>query len=162
MCWNSIILGVIRIVKASGVKEFIVFIEKTLIMKNSKILSGILILLGLLLTMLGAWRLFDPIAFFENSGLVLSQEAGLLSEARATGGIVLGFGLVILMGAFIQKLSYTSTLAAIVVFFGFGIARIISFALDGNPGEGIIQGIIFEFVLGLIALIALFRYREKS
>ena len=131
-------------------------------MKNSKILKGILILLGLLLIILGSWRLFDPIAFFENSGLVLSDEAGLLSEARATGGIVVGFGLVILMGAFIQRLSYTSTLAAIVLFFGFGIARVIGFALDGNPGEGIIQGIIFEFVLGLVAVFALFKYREKS
>ena len=131
-------------------------------MKNSKILKGILILLGLLLIIIGSWRLFDPIAFFENSGLVLSDEAGLLSEARATGGAVVGFGLVILMGAFIQRLSYTSTLAAIVIFFGFAIARVIGFALDGNPGEGVIQGIIVEFVLGLVAVFALFKYREKS
>ena len=131
-------------------------------MKNSKILKGILILLGLLLIILGSWRLFDPIAFFENSGLVLSDEAGLLSEARATGGVVVGFGLVILMGAFSQRLSYTSTIAAIVIFFGFGIARVIGFTLDGNPGEGVIQGIIFEFVLGLVAVFALFKYREKS
>ena len=57
-------------------------------MKNSKVLKGILIVLGLLLTIIGLWRLFDPIAFFENSGLVLSNEAGQLSEARATGGAV--------------------------------------------------------------------------
>ena len=106
--------------------------------------------------------MFDPIAFFENSGLVLSDEAGLLSEARATGGVVVGFGLVILMGAFSQRLSYTSTIAAIVIFFGFGIARVIGFTLDGYPGEGVIQGLIFEFVLGLVAVFALFRYREKS
>jgi len=54
-------------------------------MKNSKILKGILILLGLLLTVLGSWRLFDPTAFFENSGIVLNNDVGLLSEARATG-----------------------------------------------------------------------------
>ena len=131
-------------------------------MKNSKILKSILILLGFLLTVLGLWRLVDPIAFFENSGLVLSNEAGLLSEARGTGGVVVGFGLVILLGAFYQRLSFTSTIVALVVFLGFGIARLISFSLDGNPGEGIIQGIIFEFVLGLLAVFALFKYREKS
>lgn len=131
-------------------------------MKNSKVLKGILILLGLLLTILGSWRLFDPITFFENSGLILSNGAGLLSEARGTGGVVAGFGLVVLLGAFSQRLSYTSTVAAIVIFLGFGIARVVGFALDGNPGEGIIQGIIFEFVLGLLAVFALFNYREKS
>ena len=131
-------------------------------MKNSIVLKVILILLGLLLTILGSWRLLDPIAFFENSGMVLNNESGLLSEARATGGVVVGFGIVILLGAFSQRLSFTSTLAAIVVFLGFGISRVISFALDGNPGDGVIQGIIFEFVLGLLAVFALFKYREKS
>ena len=131
-------------------------------MKNSKVLKGILIVLGLLLTVIGLWRLFDPISFFENSGLVLSNEAGLLSEARGAGGAVVGFGIVVLLGAFNQRLSYTSTIAAIVVFLGFGIARLIGFSLDGNPGEGVIQGIIVEFVLGLLAVFALFKYREKS
>ena len=104
-------------------------------MKNSKFLKGILILLGLLLTVLGSWRLIDPISFFENSGLILIKDAGLLNEARATGGVVVGFGLLILLGAFNQKLSFTSTIAAIVVFLGFAMARVLGFALDGNPGE---------------------------
>ena len=130
-------------------------------MKNSITLKIILIVLGLILSALGSWRLFDPITFFENSGLILGNNAGLLSEARATGGVVTGFGLLILSGAFIHKLSYTSTVVAIVLFFGFGIARLIGFAMDGNPGEAIIQGIIFEFVLGLIGVFALVKYREK-
>ena len=131
-------------------------------MKNSKILKGIQILLGLLLTVLGSWRLFDPIAFFENSGIVLINDFGLLSEARGTGGVVVGAGLVIILGAFNQRLSFTSTITAIVIFLGFGIARIIGFGIDGNPGEGVIQGIVFEFVFGLLAVFALFKYREKS
>ena len=131
-------------------------------MKNSKVLKGILMVLGLILTVIGLWRLFDPITFFENSGLVLSNDAGLLSEARGAGGAVVGFGIVVLLGAFNQRLSYTSTIAAIVVFLGFGIARLIGFSLDGNPGEGVIQGIIVEFVFGLLAVFALFKYREKS
>ena len=130
-------------------------------MKNSKVLKAILILLGLLLTVLGSWRLLDPIAFFENSGLILSNDSGLLNEARATGGCVVGFGLLILLGAFIQKLSYTSTIAAVVLFLGFGIARLIGFAIDGNPGDMLVQGTIFEFVFGLAAVFALYKYREK-
>jgi hypothetical protein len=131
-------------------------------MKNSKVLKGILILLGLLLTVIGSWRLFDPIAFFENSGIVLNNDVGLLSEARATGGAVVASGLVVILGAFSQRLSYTSTISAIVIFLGFGVARLIGFGLDGNPGQGVIQGLIIEFVLGMLAVFAFIRYREKS
>jgi len=129
-------------------------------MRTSKVLKAILIVLGLLLIGIGLWRLFDPIGFFQNSGITLDNQAGLLSEARATGGAVVGFGIVVLLGAFIQRLSYTSTIAAIVVFLGFGIARLIGLGLDGNPGVGVIQGIIVEFVLGLLSVFALFKYRE--
>jgi len=127
--------------------------------KNSKVLKGILILIGVLLTIMGFWRLIDPIAFFEYSGLILNDDAGLLNEARGTGGAIIGFGMLILLGAFKKKLTYTSTIVAIVVFFGFGIARVISLALDGNPGEALYKGIIGEFVFGLLALFALIKYR---
>jgi len=72
---------------------------------------------------------------------------------------VVGFGLLILLGAFNQKLSFTSTIAAIVVFLGFAMARVLGFALDGNPGEALVQGMIFEFVFGLLAVFALLKYR---
>ena len=129
-------------------------------MKNSKVLKGILILMGVLLMGLGAWRLFDPISFFENSGIVLNNDAGLLNEARATGGVVVGFGLLVLLGAFRHKLAYTSTIASIVLFFGFGIARLIGFVLDGNVSEMLIQGMVVEFVFGLVGVFVLFKYRE--
>jgi hypothetical protein len=131
-------------------------------MKNSKVLKGILILLGLNLTVLGSWRVIDPIAFFEFSGMILSNDVGLLSEARGAGGAVVGFGILILLGVFNQKLSYTSTIVAIVLYLGFGVARVIGFVLDGNPGEMIVQGIIGEFVFGFLGVFALFKYREKS
>jgi hypothetical protein len=130
-------------------------------MRNSKILKGILIFLGLILIILGSWRLLDPIAFFANSGIVLSEDAGSLSEARGTGGVVVGFGFLILLGAFKQKLAYTSTITAIVLFLGFGLARLISYSLDGNPGEAVIQGLIIELVFGLLAVFALIRFREQ-
>ncbi len=131
-------------------------------MKNSKVLKGILILIGVLLTFMGFWRLIDPISFFEYSGLTLSEDPGLLNEARGTGGAIIGFGLLILLGAFKKKLAYTSTIVAIVLFFGFGIARVISVVLDGNPGEALYKGIIGEFVMGSIALFAFIKYREKE
>ena len=131
-------------------------------MKNSKILKVILFLLGLLLFALGSWRLTDPIVFFENSGIILADEPGLLNEVRSAGAVIAGFGLVILLGAFIQKLTYSSTIVAMVVFLGFAIGRSISAMIDGDPGNAIKQAIIIEFVFGLIATFALFKYRKES
>jgi len=128
-------------------------------MKNSKVLKGILILLGLPLIIFGSWRLIDPISFFNFSGLLLSTDAGLLSEARGAGGAILGFGILIFLGAFKKNLSYTSTITAMILFLGFGMARIISLVIDGNPGSMIFQGIIGEFFMGLLALFALIKYR---
>ena len=131
-------------------------------MKDSQVLKGILILLGVPLVVLGSWRLLDPIGFFDFSGLLLSADAGLLNEARGTGGAIIGFGLLILLGAFKKKLTYTSTIVAVLLFLGFGIARVISVVLDGNPGEALFKGIIGEFVMGPLALFALIKYRETS
>jgi len=128
-------------------------------MKNSKVLKGILILLGLPLIILGTWRFIDPISFYQYSGLTLNNDAGLLNEARGTGGAIIGFGLLILFGAFNKKLTYSSTLAAVILFLGFGIARVISVAIDGNPGPELFKGIIGEFVFGFLALFALIKYR---
>ncbi|TFB08927.1 DUF4345 domain-containing protein [Candidatus Marinimicrobia bacterium MT.SAG.3] len=130
-------------------------------MKKTKVLKGILILLGLQLIIFGLWRLLDPISFFNFSGLLLSSDAGLLSEARGAGGAILGFGILIFLGAFKKNLSYTSTIAAMILYLGFGIARIISLVVDGNPPSMIFQGILGEFVFGLLALFALIKYREK-
>ena len=131
-------------------------------MKNSKVLKGILIILGLNLVVLGSWRVIDPIAFSKFSGMILSADAGLLSEARGAGGAIVGFGLLIILGAFKKKLAYTSTIAAVILYVGFGIARVIGLIFDGNPGDRILQGITGEFVAGLLALFALIKYREKS
>jgi len=130
-------------------------------MKNSKVLKGILIVLGFQLIIFGLWRLIDPINFFNFSGLLLSADAGLLSEARGAGGAILGFGILIFLGAFKKELTYTSTITAMILFLGFGIARVISLIVDGNPGGMIFQGIIGEFVFGLLALFALIKYRDK-
>ena len=66
-----------------------------------------------------------------------------------------------MLGVFMEKLTYTSTLVSIVIFLSYGIARILAVAMDGNPGEKIVQGIFFEFVSGLIAVFAFYKYREK-
>ena len=85
-------------------------------MKNSIMLKTILFVLGLVLIVLGTSRLVDPIAFFANSGIQLSNDVSLLNEIRGLDGPIVGFGILVMLGAFIRKLAFTSTIAAIVFF----------------------------------------------
>jgi len=130
-------------------------------MENSKILKIILFLLGLPLIVFGAWRLTMPVAFYDFSGLILGSDIGVLSEARGAGGMILVSGILILLGAFSARLRFTSTVLSILVFLSFGFARLLGIAIDGMPGEKLIQGIIGEFVMGSIGVFAFLKYRKK-
>ena len=130
-------------------------------MKNSKVLKVISILLGLVLIVLGTWRLTNPVNFYANSGIILSNDVSMLNEVRASGGAIVGIGILIMLGVFVDKLTYTSTVVSFVIFLSYGIARILAVAMDGNPGEKIVQGIIFKFVFGTAGVFALYKYREK-
>lgn len=129
-------------------------------MKVSKGFKVILLVLGLTLVIFGGWRLFDPIGFYAFSGLQLSQNAGLLSEVRGAGGIIMISGLIVGLGAFRPALSRTSVALAVVVFMSLGLARLFGVALDGSPGSGVISGMVVELVMGGLALFAFFKFGD--
>lgn len=127
-------------------------------MKESRWLRVVLIVLALILVIFGGWRLVDPIGFYGFSGLELSDNAGLLSEVRGAGGIIMICGLVVGMGAIRHAWSRTSVLLAALVFLSLGLARLFGIALDGSPGAEVIQGMVIELVFGGLALLAFFKY----
>jgi hypothetical protein len=127
--------------------------------KESRRLKLILIVLALTLVFFGGWRLVDPIGFYTFSGLQLSDDAGLLSEVRGAGGIIMVSGLIVGLGAFRHSWSRTSVVLAAVVFSSLGLARLLGIALDGSPGAGLIQGMAIELVFGGLALFAFFNMR---
>ncbi|MGI8976025.1 MAG: DUF4345 domain-containing protein [Thermomicrobiales bacterium] len=120
----------------------------------------ILIVLALTLVVFGGWRLIDPTGFYTFSGLELSDDAGLLSEVRGAGGIIMVSGLVVGLGAFRHAWSRTSVVLAAVVFLSLGLARLLGIAVDGSPGADIIQGMAIELVFGGLALFAFFKYGD--
>ena len=109
----------------------------------------ILSLSGLLLTTIGSLRLSNPIKnYLKNSGIKLENEVNLLNEIRGISSVMLFGGIVILLGTVLPKLTIASFVVAILIFIGFAIGRLLSIALDGKPNKQLIQGIIFELVLG--------------
>jgi uncharacterized membrane protein SpoIIM required for sporulation len=109
-----------------------------------------------MLLFVGAMRLAKPIdTYLKNSGIKLENDTNLLNEIRGVSALMLMGGVIISLGIFIELLTLTSFVVAILIFLGFAIGRLISLAADGKPNKQISQGIIFEFVLGGASLFGL-------
>jgi len=104
---------------------------------------------GLLLLFVGAMRLSNPIkTYLKNSGIKIENEVNLLNEVRGISSVQLFGGIIILLGIIVPKLTIISFAVATLIFLGFAIGRLLSIAIDGKPNKLIIQGLIFELVLG--------------
>ncbi|MCW5518082.1 DUF4345 domain-containing protein [Muriicola sp. Z0-33] len=116
----------------------------------------ILSLSALMLVFVGLMRLSNPIkTYLKNSGIKLEKDASLLNEMRGVAAVMLCAGIIIALGTFIGKLTFTSHFVASLIFVGFAIGRLISLKADGKPSKQISQGIIFEIVLGAANVFAL-------
>jgi hypothetical protein len=129
-------------------------------MKESRALKVILVALALPLVIFGGWRLLAPMGFYGFSGLELSDRAGLLSEVRGAGGVLMVSGLVVGLGALRHAWSRTSVVLAAVVFSSLGAGRLLGLVLDGSPGRGVLQGMAIELVFGCLALFAFVKYGD--
>ena len=110
----------------------------------------VLSLSALLLTFVGVSRLFNPVqTYWKNSGIKLENDASLLNEMRAVSAVMLLGGIIIALGTFVGKMSFTSHVVACLIFIGFLMGRLVSLKMDGKPSKQISQGIVFELILGL-------------
>ncbi len=116
----------------------------------------VLSLSGLMLIFVGAMRLSNPIkTYLKNSGIKLENDVNLLNEMRGVSSTMLFGGIIILLGTVIPKLAITSFIIATLIFVGFAIGRALGISLDGKPNKQIIQGLIFELVLGTLNIFCL-------
>ncbi len=132
-------------------------------MKNSKVVKTLLFFSGLIATGIGAVTLFAPVEGFGQLGVDLGGQTNLLSFIRAAGGgFVATSGLVIILGVFVPKLTFTSTIIATLMFLSFGVARIFSMAVDGMPANVIVAAIVLEMIIGMAGVFALLNYQENK
>lgn len=131
-------------------------------MKNSMVLKGILAISGLILLGIGTATLFAPVAFLGTSNIDLGGQVNLLSEIRAAGGALLGGGILIILGIFISRLTFTSTVISVLIFLSYGIARAIGMVLDGMPDQALTAATVLEFVIAFAGIFALIRFREDA
>lgn len=116
----------------------------------------ILSLSGILLFLVGTMRLTNPIkTYLKNSGIKLENDISLLNEIRGVSAVQLLAGVIILLGIFFPKLTTSSFLIASLIFIGFAMGRMFSLKVDGKPNKLIIQGLVFELVLGMANIFCL-------
>lgn len=113
---------------------------------------------GLAACAIGGSILFVPQAFYAGYGITLGDDIDLLSELRAPGAGLAGFGLLMLLGIRRQAILPVAVMVALTVFIAFPAGRLVGLAVDGMPSGSVIAALSAE--LGIAALcLAAFRRR---
>ncbi|MDJ0751570.1 MAG: DUF4345 domain-containing protein [Woeseiaceae bacterium] len=129
-------------------------------MKNSLTVLY-LVIAGLLLLVIGGALMFAPHSFHGSNGIVLGNDPSLLSEIRAPGGLLASSGMIILIGAIRRQLRSPAVQLTALVYGSFGLARLVSMALDGMPSSSIVAATALELIVALVGLAVLWRLRGK-
>jgi hypothetical protein len=122
----------------------------------------LLIISGSIGIWVGYSLLFSTVAFEATAGINLGKDINLLSELRAPSGLLLVGGILIILGAFYSKLTFTSILLSCLIYLSYGFSRLVSIIFDGFPSESLQIALIAEFLVGLISLFVLIRFKSKQ
>ncbi|MEM9326871.1 MAG: DUF4345 domain-containing protein [Bacteroidota bacterium] len=131
-------------------------------MRKSKALKAYLIISGLLLTFIGGATLVAPVAMKGGSGIDIAGNISVINDVRAASALLLTLALLTVSGAFVKRLTFTSSLIAPVLFLSMGIGRSLSLLLDGMPVEGLVNATVLELVLGTIGVFLFARFQERK
>ncbi|WP_138422343.1 DUF4345 domain-containing protein [Maritimibacter alexandrii] len=115
---------------------------------------------GLTALTIGAFILFAPHSFYASYGIALGDDASLLSELRAPGAGLAGFGLVMLLGIWRQPMLLPAIVSALTVFIAFPVGRLVGLAVDGMPSGSLVGALLFELLIAALCLAA-FRQRLR-
>ena len=111
---------------------------------------------GLLLLIIGGGILLMPQAFYASDGVFLGNNPSLLSEVRASGGMLTGGALVIFAGIIRPALRSLAMMLSILIYGSFGLARLLSLTIDGMPSHNLIVATAVELTVSAIGITMLY------
>ncbi|PFG63109.1 uncharacterized protein DUF4345 [Thioclava sp. ES.031] len=103
---------------------------------------------------IGALILTTPQSFYASYGIALGPDPSLLSELRAPGAGLAGFGVVMLLGILRPAMSQAAVVAALTVFLAFPVGRILGIVADGMPSNGILVALVLELAIAALCVLA--------
>jgi hypothetical protein len=124
----------------------------------TKALKVTLIASGFIGVYIGVEILFSPISFYATSGIDLGGNVSLLNEIRASGGALLLSSVLIIIGAFVPRLTFTSIMLATLLYLSYGLSRILSMVIDGRPVEILMYVAVLEIAIGLACAFMLAKF----
>lgn len=128
----------------------------------NKLIVSLLHLNGWVAVLIGCFILIDPETMFSSYGLPTDLSAGLMSELRAPGGLLISSGLLIVRNSLTTQRHQRGLQVSILVYGSYGIARLLSISLDGLPPAEILTAMGIELGLVLLSIIALTALRQQS
>lgn len=111
---------------------------------------------GLLLLIIGSTILLMPQSFYASDGVLLGNNPSLLSEVRASGGMLTGGALVIFAGIFRPTLRSLAMTLSVLIYGSFGLARLLSLTIDGMPSNNLLVAIVVELTVAAIGITMLY------
>lgn len=103
---------------------------------------------------IGGAILAVPHGFYASYGIALGSDPTLLSELRAPGAGLAGFGLVMLAGLVRPAIAPAAMVAALTVFLAFPAGRLVGIAVDGLPSPGILAALVLELAIAALCIAA--------
>lgn len=129
-------------------------------MKNLNVINIVLYISGVIAASIGGAILFNPAAFYATNGIELGGSISLLNEIRASGGVLLAAGILIISGGFIAGLKFTAVVISALLYLAYGFSRVLSFVVDGMPSDGLVMAAGLEIFIGAVCVWVFVSYRE--
>lgn len=115
-----------------------------------------LFIAGLMLLTIGTEVLLTPQAFYAGEGISLGSNPSLLSEVRASGGLLAGGALVIFAGIVRPSVRSLGMTLSVLIYGSFGLSRLLSLTLDGMPSNNLLVATAIELTVATIGITRLY------
>lgn len=124
-------------------------------MPISKFQPVVLCLAGGIAIAIGSLIWFSPVDFYAANQIDIGHNVNLLSEIRAPASALFVSGLLMILGAFIPRLTFTATMLATMIYLSYGLSRLVSMMIDGVPVLSLVWSGGIEMLVGLASLLCL-------
>ena len=111
---------------------------------------------GLMLLTIGVEVLLTPQTFYANDGVLLGNNPSLLSEIRASGGLLAGGALVMFAGIVRPSVRSLAMTLSVLIYGSFGLSRLLSLILDGIPSNNLLMATAIELTVAAIGITMLY------
>lgn len=131
-------------------------------MERTLRLKVLLFIAGMIGVGIGGAILIVPAEFHATGGIVIGNDENLLSEMRAAGGALFACAIIVMLGAFFSRLTFTALVLSTALYLSYGASRLVGMALDGLPSTNLIGVTAFELAVGLVCALALANQKSQG